>query len=117
MQKKKVIKKEQNTKQTYKRTPIIKMDMKVKNHKHEVVDSVTEDEEKPQQKNKKNKNNNINTEDMSDNNTLENVKNILNGAELPERPVKIEKKEKGLYERTGDSTILITEDNKVMLTD
>lgn len=120
MQKKKVIKKEQNTKQTYKRTPIIKMDMKVKNHKHEVVDSVTENEEKPQQKNKRNKkniNNNINTEDMSDNNTLENVKNILNGAELPERPVKIEKKEKGLYERTGDSTILITEDNKVMLTD
>ena len=33
------------------------------------------------------------------------------------RQVKFEKKERGLYERTENSTILITEDNKVMLND
>lgn len=49
--------------------------------------------------------------------TLSNVKNILDGQELPERPVKVEKKDKGLYERTKGSTILLTEDNKMMLTD
>ena len=40
---------------------------------------------------------------MSDNNTLENVKNILNGAELPERPVKIEKKEKDNIKEISDA--------------
>jgi hypothetical protein len=50
-------------------------------------------------------------------NKLENIKNILDEKELPERPVKIEKKEKGLFERTQNSTILITENNKVLLTD
>jgi hypothetical protein len=50
-------------------------------------------------------------------NKLENIKNILDEKELPERPVKIEKKEKGLFERTQNSTILITENHKVLLTD
>lgn len=48
---------------------------------------------------------------------LNNVNNILDGAELPKRKVKVEKKDKGLYERTSNSTILLTEDNKLMLTD
>lgn len=48
---------------------------------------------------------------------ISNVKNILDGQQLPERPVKVEKKDKGLFERTQNSTILLTEDNKVMLTD
>lgn len=48
---------------------------------------------------------------------LTNVKNILNDQPLPERKVKIMKKDKGLYERTSNSTILLTEDNKLMLTD
>lgn len=48
---------------------------------------------------------------------LNNVNNILNGTELPERKVKVEKKDKGLYERTSNSTILLTEDNKLMLID
>ena len=48
---------------------------------------------------------------------LTNVKNILNDQPLPERKVKVIKKDKGLYERTSNSTILLTEDNKLMLTD
>lgn len=50
-------------------------------------------------------------------NKVTRINNILNGKELPERKVKVEKKDKGLYERTQNSTILLTEDNKVMLTD
>lgn len=52
-----------------------------------------------------------------DKDIISNVKNILDGQQLPERPVKVEKKDKGLFERTQNSTILLTEDNKVMLTD
>lgn len=48
---------------------------------------------------------------------LTNVKNILNDQSIPERKVKVIKKDKGLYERTSNSTILLTEDNKLMLTD
>lgn len=48
---------------------------------------------------------------------LTNVKNILDGKPVPERKVKVMKKDKGLYERTKESTILLTEDNKLMLTD
>lgn len=51
------------------------------------------------------------------NDVLENVKNILDDKPMPERKVKVEKKDKGLYERTKESTILLTEDNKIMLTD
>lgn len=50
--------------------------------------------------------------------TLDQINGILdNEALLPKRNVKLEKKEKGLIERTDDSTILITEDNKTLLTD
>lgn len=52
-----------------------------------------------------------------ENDVLNNVQNILDGNELPKRKVKIEKRDKGLYERTANSTILLTEDNKIMLTD
>jgi hypothetical protein len=48
---------------------------------------------------------------------LNNINNILDGKELPKREIKVEKKDKGLYERTKNSTILLTEDNKLMLTD
>lgn len=49
---------------------------------------------------------------------LEKINSILDKEEeLPERRVKIERKDKGLFERTSDSTILLTEDNKVLLTD
>lgn len=33
-------------------------------------------------------------------NKLDNVKNILYNQDIPEKPVKVEKKEKGLYERS-----------------
>lgn len=36
---------------------------------------------------------------------------------VPRRKVKVEKKDKGLIERTDESTIILTEDNKMMLTD
>lgn len=48
---------------------------------------------------------------------LTNVKNILDGNQVPDRKVKVMRKDKGLYERTKESTILLTEDNKIMLTD
>ena len=39
------------------------------------------------------------------------------GTKAPKRRVKVEKKDKGLIERTENSTILLTEDNKMVLTD
>ena len=54
---------------------------------------------------------------MGKDNLVNAVENILDGVELPERKVKVEKKDRGLYERTSNSTILLTEDNKMMLTD
>jgi hypothetical protein len=51
-------------------------------------------------------------------NNVEQLKSIIgDDAKLPKRKVKFEKKDKGLIERTEDSTILITEDNKMMLND
>jgi len=54
---------------------------------------------------------------MNTDEKVKNIKDILNDQPLPERKVKVMKKEKGLYERTSNSTILLTEDNKLMLTD
>lgn len=54
-------------------------------------------------------------ENMSDE-KLEKIESIV-GAKVPKRKVKVEKKEKGLIERTDNSTILITEDNKMLLND
>lgn len=48
---------------------------------------------------------------------IEQVKNILDNEKLPDIPVKVVKKETGLFERTDNSTILLTEDNKILLTD
>lgn len=47
---------------------------------------------------------------------LEKVEALVN-AKAPNRKVKVEKKDKGIIERTENSTILLTEDNKMMLTD
>lgn len=47
---------------------------------------------------------------------LEKIEQIT-GLKTPKRKVKVEKKEKGLIERTENSTILITEDNKMLLND
>jgi hypothetical protein len=48
---------------------------------------------------------------------LNKVQDILGVSDIPENRVKVEKKEKGLYEKTSESTILLTEDNKMMLND
>jgi hypothetical protein len=48
---------------------------------------------------------------------LNKVQDILGVSDMPENRVKVEKKEKGLYEKTTESTILLTEDNKMMLND
>lgn len=47
---------------------------------------------------------------------LEKIEAIV-GAKAPKRKVKVEKKDKGLFERTDDSVILLTEDNKMLLND
>ena len=47
---------------------------------------------------------------------LEKIENII-GSKAPKRKVKVEKKDKGLIERTENSTILLTEDNKMVLND
>lgn len=39
------------------------------------------------------------------------------GTDIPNAKVKVEKGDKGLYERTENSTILLTEDNKMLLND
>ena len=51
-------------------------------------------------------------------NNIEQLKAIVGEeTKIPKRRVKVEKKDKGLIERTENSTILITEDNKMMLND
>ena len=63
-----------------------------------------------------NENNEIKTEkDMADE-RIEKIESIM-GVKAPKRKVKIEKKDKGLLERTDNSTILLTEDNKMVLND
>lgn len=47
---------------------------------------------------------------------LEKIEKII-GRKAPKRKVKVEKKDKGLIERTENSTILLTEDNKMVLND
>jgi len=56
-----------------------------------------------------------NTDDMNDE-RLAKVE-ALAGVKAPKRKVKVEKKDKGLIERTENSTIVLTEENKMMLND
>ena len=60
---------------------------------------------------------NIKKEEVVMNDKIEKIENVLETQKLPKRKVKIEKKDKGLLERTDNSTILLTEDNKILLTD
>jgi regulator of replication initiation timing len=61
-------------------------------------------------------NNDLNIEkDMADE-RLEKIEQII-GAKAPKRVIKREKRDKGLIERTENSTILLTEDNKMVLND
>lgn len=132
MEKKKVVKRIQETRRPVSRTGNIANILKrlVKSEKQET--EVKNDEEKPtgssdenggQIKNKKKRNREITEQTQDDMGTdsekLNKIKNVLNktGEEIPEVKVQIEKKDKGLFERTSESTVLLTEDNKVLLTD
>ena len=66
----------------------------------------------PKKENKKQKKN----KDMVNENKLSQMEAII-ATELPKANVKVEKGDKGLYERTENSTNLLTEDNKMLLTD
>ena len=58
----------------------------------------------------------VKKEEKMDN--IEKIKDALGiEAKTPKRKVKVEKKDKGLIERTEGSEILITEDNKMVLND
>ena len=57
------------------------------------------------------------TKETDMNDKIEQVKTVLDIEKTPKRKVKVEKKDKGLYERTEESTILLTEDNKMLLND
>lgn len=78
---------------------------------NEVVEE-TVTKETPKKENKKQKKN----KDMVNENKLSQMEAII-ATELPKANVKVEKGDKGLYERTENSTILLTEDNKMLLTD
>lgn len=54
-------------------------------------------------------------EEMADD-RLEKIEELM-GTKAPKRVIKREKKEKGLIERTENSAILLTEDNKMVLND
>lgn len=54
--------------------------------------------------------------DMNNEERLEKIEQVLN-AKAPKRKVKVEKKDKGLIERADNATVLLTEDNKMILTD
>lgn len=63
-------------------------------------------------------NENNQVKEQTEMNNIEQLKAIVGDeTKVPKRKVKVEKKEKGLIERTENSTILITEDNKMMLND
>ena len=132
MEKKKVVKRIQETRKPVSRTGNIanilkrlvkseKQETEVKNDEEQSTG--TSDENGGQKKNKKKHNREITEQtqdDMgSDSEKLNKIKNVLNktGEEIPEVKVQIEKKDKGLFERTSESTVLLTEDNKVLLTD
>ena len=57
------------------------------------------------------------TKETDMNDKIEQVKTALDIEKAPKRKVKVEKKDKGLYKRTEESTILLTEDNKMLLND
>lgn len=71
-----------------------------------VVETVSKKENKKTKKDK----------EMVNENKLAQMEAIA-GTASTKTNVKIEKSEKGLYERTENSTILLTEDNKMLLTD
>ena len=69
------------------------------------------EEEKVEEAKKKNTENN-----MADKRIAQ-AQQVLDVNQLPKKQVRVEKKDKGLYERAENSVTLITEDNKMILND
>lgn len=98
----------------------IKNSVKYRRPKHIIGTTVNEviepekiiSETAPKKENKKQKKN----KEMVNENKLTQMEAIVN-SDAPKANVKIEKADKGLYERTENSTILLTEDNKMLLND
>ena len=59
----------------------------------------------------------INEEVMTTSEKIAMAQSVLSGTDVAASPIKRVKKDKGLIERTDNSTILLTEDNKMVLTD
>jgi len=78
------------------------------NKKAHVISALTEE--------KVAENKEIKEKDKMADERLEKIEKIV-GAKAPKRKVKVEKKDKGLIERTDNSTVLLTEDNKMVLND
>ena len=86
-----------------------------KPQKEKIEPKIEKVEEKPIKKNKQKENNKeINDTTMFDKDKISNIEAITNQMK-PE--VKYVKKEKGLIERTESSKIILTEDNRQVLTD
>ena len=84
----------------------IHVESKIVESEDVVSDVVPKKENKKQKKNK----------EMVNENKLTKMESIVN-SDAPKAKVKVEKADKGLYERTENSTILLTEDNKMLLND
>lgn len=54
---------------------------------------------------------------MIDNRKIEDLLNSMEDKPMPKQKVKIDKKDKGIIERTENSKIVLTEDNKMVLND
>lgn len=82
----------------------------------EAVQAVVEpakEKKKPKKKTQQAEEIIINEEETDMNEKVEKIGTILDG----NTPVKIERKEKGLYERTQESVVILNEDNKMLLKD
>lgn len=73
----------------------------------------------PEVKEEKNDNKSLKKEskDMIDKNKINQMLNDLGAEELPKRKAKIDKKDKGLIERADNTKIILTEDNRQLLSD
>ena len=83
---------------------------------HFVVKSKKIEENVINAQNKTKENNTIKNNDNMADERLKKIEEIT-GSKAPKRKVRVEKKDKGLLERADDSTILLTEDNKMLLND
>lgn len=87
-----------------------KEDIKVNTQDIKEVEIVKEEVKENKKTNKKEDMNNVD---------MKQVDALLQGeeAKLPKRKVKVEKKDRGLFERTENSKLILTEDNKMLLND